>query len=60
MANSINVGNKRVAKVMGLDLGDRFSRYAIVESKGFCIDEGQVATRRDALEELFGRERRCA
>ena len=57
MANSINA-TRRMTKVMGLDLGDRFSRYAVIDGKGVVVDEGQVATKREALEELFGRERR--
>jgi transposase len=56
--NSINARSKRVSKVMGLDLGDRFSRYAVLDGRGALIDEGQVATTREGLEELFGREGR--
>lgn len=58
MANSINGRSRKVAKVMGLDLGDRCSRYAVLDNKGVRVDEGQVATKREALEELFGRKRR--
>lgn len=46
----------RIATV-GIDLGDRSSRYAAVDDKGELVAEGRVATRRGALDRLFGRLR---
>jgi transposase len=43
---------------IGLDLGDRYSRFCNLDEGGTIVDEGKVATTAPALERLFGgRER---
>jgi transposase len=41
------------AEVMGIDLGDRFSNYAVIDSRGRIIEEDRVATRRESMERLL-------
>jgi hypothetical protein len=38
---------------LGLDLGDRTSRSAVLEADAHLVAEGSVATTREALEEFF-------
>ncbi len=52
------VSKSQVAKVMGIDLGDRFSRYAAIAANGTIVEEDRVPTRRDAMEK-FLRERKA-
>lgn len=45
-------------RTVGLDLGDRFSRFAVLDAEGQVVEEGRVATREKALRERFsGSER---
>lgn len=39
---------------IGLDLGDRHSRYCALDQEGTIVWEGSVTTRQNALRELFG------
>jgi transposase len=49
---------KSIGGVMGIDLGDRYSHYAVVNSGGEIFQEGRVATRRESMETLLeGRAR---
>src|SRR5271157_5475668 len=43
---------------VGIDLGDRFSRYCIVNADGEVMEEGRIATTAAALERHFGGEAR--
>ena len=36
-------------RTVGLDLGDRFSRFAVLDGEGQLVEEGRVATRRTPL-----------
>jgi transposase len=38
---------------LGLDLGDRSSRYAVLDADARLIDEGSVATAREAMQDFF-------
>ena len=51
------LAQKQVEEVttVGMDLGDRSSRYAAVNCKGELVAEGRVATRGSALDRLFSR-----
>jgi len=40
---------------IGLDLGDRSSRYCMLNEAGETVSEGTVATTRKGLDQLFGR-----
>jgi len=44
---------------VGLDLGDRWSRYCILNEEGGKASEDQVATTKAGLESLFGKMTRC-
>ena len=39
--------------IVGLDLGDRYSVFCILDSQGTVIEEGRVLTRRAALTRKF-------
>lgn len=39
--------------VMGIDLGDRFSNYAVIGAEGSVAEEGRVATRAESLSSLL-------
>lgn len=43
-----------VGRTVGLDLGDRWSRYCVLDLRGEIVQEGRVATTAEALEALFG------
>ncbi len=45
--------NKVDAKTVGLDLGDRFSHFVVLDEFGEELEEGRVATREEALRKLF-------
>ncbi len=51
-------GQKRQFTI-GLDLGDRSSRYCLLDEQGEMILEGRVATTKRGLEQVFGRLPRC-
>lgn len=40
-------------RTVGLDLGDRFSRFAVLDAEGQLVEEGRVATREKALRQRF-------
>lgn len=50
---SIVVGTNE--STIGLDLGDRWSRYCSVDSAGTIAKEDRVRTTPEALEECFGK-----
>jgi len=50
-------GSKRVpgpSLTIGLDLGDRSSRYCVLDQAGKIALEQEVETRREALQKRFG------
>jgi transposase len=55
MKKSISKGTakKENGVVMGIDLGDRFSHHAVIDSKGTIVEEGRVPTVADAIEKLL-------
>ena len=46
-------------RTIGLDLGDRSSRYCLLDEQGDVIQEGSVATTRKGLDRVFGSAGRC-
>ena len=44
---------------IGLDLGDKTSRYCVLGDKGEVLSEGAVATTKKAMTEKFAGARRC-
>lgn len=44
---------------IGMDLGDKMSRYCALDQQGELLGEGSVATTKKALVEKFGRLGRC-
>ena len=44
-------------RTIGIDLGDRESAFCILDQSGTVVDEGSVATEREALEELADPDR---
>jgi len=42
-----------------MDLGDKMSRYCLLNSSGEVVEEGSVATTKKGIGQLFGRMRRC-
>src|SRR5882672_586041 len=44
---------------IGMDLGDRSSRYCVLDEHGEVIVEGSVAATQPAMEKLFGTMPRC-
>ena len=48
---------KKLTKVamltVGLDLGDRYSRFAVLDGEGQVVEEGRVATREPSLRQRF-------
>lgn len=55
MKKSISKGaaKKESGVVMGIDLGDRFSRYAVIDGNGVIAEEDRVPTVRAAIEKLL-------
>ena len=49
--------SKGQGMMVGLDLGDRFSHFAVLDEGGEVLEEGRVATRREPEQ---GRSGRCA
>src|SRR5882672_8160759 len=44
---------------IGLALGDKTSRYCVLDKRGEVVQEGSVATTRKGLEQVFGSRKRC-
>jgi transposase len=60
MKNSSREGRnaEKPALTVGIDLGDRFSRYCVVNEAGEVMEEGRIATTAGALERHFAGEAR--
>jgi len=50
---------RRERLTIGLDLGDRSSRYCVLNQQGDVILEGSVATTRKGFDQVFGAMTRC-
>jgi transposase len=46
--------NKEVSEIMGLDLGDRYSQFCLVNRQGEVMERGRVATTATAMRKEFG------
>jgi len=46
--------NIRTQYTVGLDLGDKKSRYAILDAEAEIVEEGDVGTTREGLSQVFG------
>jgi len=44
---------------IGLDLGDKTSRYCVLEGNGEVVQEGGVATTKKGMGQVFGGRKRC-
>jgi transposase len=44
---------------IGMDLGDKSSRYCVLDSQGEVAEEGSVATTRKGMAQAFGGRQRC-
>ena len=44
---------------IGMDLGDKMSRYCLLNSSGEVVEEGSVATTKKGIGQLFSRMGRC-
>jgi transposase len=44
---------------IGMDLGDRTSRYCVLDSSGSVVEEASVATTKKAMLQTFGAMKRC-
>ena len=44
---------------IGMDLGDKTSRYCALDSSGEVVKEGSVATAKKGMMQLFGAMQRC-
>lgn len=58
MKGNRDVNQQRMAEptrgsTIGLDLGDRWSRYCVIDSRGSVVKEDRVRTNPEALEETF-------
>ena len=53
MKDSIREINETLELTMGLDLGDKFSYYCIIDKSGKRVEEGRVKTQRRAMERFF-------
>ena len=42
-----------------MDLGDKTSRYCLIDSNGEVAKEGSVATTKKGMNQVFGAMRRC-
>ncbi len=51
---SKGTAKKENGVVMGIDLGDRFSQYAVIDGKGVIIEEGRVPTVSEGFTKLLG------
>lgn len=56
-ARAPSVGQQPVESTIGIDLGDRWSRYCVLDGAGAIIEEDRVRTTAEALEQRLGR--RC-
>lgn len=50
---------RKEALTIGVDLGDRSSRYCVVDEQGDVLLEGSVATTQTGLDRVFGTRPRC-
>jgi transposase len=59
MRKNINVGTKKSSGVvMGIDIGDRFSHYAVIGADGSLLEEGRVATLAETVSNLLSERAR--
>ena len=53
------IANKAVPLTIGMDLGDRNSRYCVLDQDGEVVREGSVATTRKAMSQTLAGWGRC-
>ena len=49
----------RRAMTIGMDLGDKTSRYCVLNDEGAVVQEGSVATTKKAMQRAFGARKGC-
>ena len=57
--NSTGRSWKQGGVTIGMDLGDRSSRYCVLNEEGEIVEEGEVASTRKGMEQKFGPAGRC-
>ena len=57
MQENIRRSAEKPGMTVGIDLGDRFSRYCVVNREGEVIEEGRIQTTMVVLERHFSGER---
>jgi len=50
---------ERGSRTIGMDLGDKASRYCVLDEQGEVTKEGSVATTKKAMTQVFGPMKRC-
>ena len=50
---------RRQAMTIGMDLGDKTSRYCVLNGDGEVIQEQSVATTKKGMQRVFGARQRC-
>ncbi len=50
---------RRACFTIGMDLGDKTSRYCVLDNHGEVVGEGSVGTSKKAMAQKFGAVRRC-
>ena len=50
---------KQHSITIGMDLGDKISRYCLLNAAGEVVKEGKLATTRSAMAQTFGAMKRC-
>jgi transposase len=53
---SVTAAESKPERVVGLDLGDRYSHYCMLTSSGEVMEEGRIQSTAAALEKHFGKE----
>jgi transposase len=54
MKKNIKVAERHPAETIGVDLGDKMSRYSILDEEGLEVEEGSFRNRADSIAKHFG------
>jgi transposase len=59
MKKNSKAGERQPAETIGIDLGDKMSRYAILNEEGVVVEEGSFRNRVDSVAKHFGNRGRA-
>jgi len=59
MKKDSKTGAGQPAETIGIDLGDKFSRYTILEEEGMVVEEGSFRNSVESITKHFGGEMRA-